>query len=190
MDILTASRSRYRADLGDRDGATRVYAGIGANIGDPVQTLKDAVQRIADYSGISVDSASSVYRNPPVGPQDQPHFYNAVLALSTTLCPQDLLKAFLQIEKAFGRVRDVRWGPRTLDLDILLYGELEIVEPGLTIPHPRMLERSFVLVPLLDLKPSILHPTANEHFEVLAGRVASRDLERIDVSLMPDHPEV
>ncbi len=176
--------------MGDRDEGIRAYAAIGANIGNPVQTLKDAVQRIADHPGVCVDSASSVYRTPPVGPQDQPHFYNAVLALSTTLGPQDLLKAFLQIEKAFGRVRDVRWGPRTLDLDILIYGDLEIDEPGLTIPHPRMLERSFVLVPLLDLNPSMLHPAENERFEVLAGRLDSQDLERTDVSLMSDHPEV
>ena len=172
--------------MDDRDEGVCVYAAIGANIGDPVQTLMDAVSRIGRHPEIRVDAASSVYRNPPIGPQDQPHFYNSVLALSTTLPPRGVLSAFLLIEKEFGRVRDIRWGPRTLDLDILIYGELIVCEPGLTIPHPRMLERSFVLIPLLDLKPSIQHPTQNESFQVLAGRVDRQDLERIDVSLIPE----
>ena len=120
-----------------------------------------------------------------MGPQDQPHFYNAVLELFVELSPRALLERFLAIEEEFGRVRDIRWGPRTLDLDILIYGTLCVDEPGLTIPHPHMLERSFVLTPLADLYPQDIHPVANKSYLDLAAAVGRENLERVDASLLP-----
>ena len=169
----------------DQKGATQVFAGIGANVGDPALTLREAVRRLEGEGGIRVVAASPVYRNPPMGPQDQPHFLNAVLEMSVEISPQELLKRFLAIELEFGRVRDIRWGPRTLDLDILVYGDVRVDEPGLTIPHPHMLERSFVLTPLADLHPQDLHPVTNQPYLELANAAGRENLERVDVSLLP-----
>lgn len=173
------------------DQTTRAFAGIGANLGDAADTLRRAVANLGGGPGIRVVAASSVYRNPPVGPQDQPDFLNAVLELAVTLEPRDLLDRFLAVEQSFGRVRKVRWGPRTLDLDILLYGDRRVDEPGLTIPHPHMLERPFVLVPLADLFPQGRHPAASRSYGDLAGAVDRSTLTRVDVHLLgPDTSEV
>lgn len=147
--------------------------------------MRAAVVRLNGEEGVEVLAASPVYRNPPVGPQDQPDFLNAVLELDVRQSPQALLASFLNIEQSLGRVRDVRWGPRTLDLDILLFGDLVLDEPGLTIPHPHMLDRSFVLVPLADLIPRERHPVSRQTYLDLANAVGRTNLERVDVSLLP-----
>jgi len=159
---------------------------MGANLGDSVETLRRAAEVLDQEAGIRVVRASSVYRNPPMGPQDQPDFVNAVLELSVSLVPQDLLACFLRVEQAFGRVRKVRWGPRTLDLDILIYGNEIVNEPGLRIPHTHMLERAFIMVPLAEIDPEGLHPEAGRAFKELADLVDQGDLVRLDVSIFSE----
>ena len=161
----------------------RVFAGIGGNVGDIAHTLSAAVARIERESSVRVLASSPVYRNPPVGPQDQPDYLNAVIELEVLLSPQDLLSLFLAVEMEFGRVRAIRWGSRTLDLDILTYGDRIIDEPGLTIPHPHMHERPFVLVPLADLNPHAVHPVLNQSYCDMAEHVGREGLDRVDVSL-------
>jgi 2-amino-4-hydroxy-6-hydroxymethyldihydropteridine diphosphokinase len=161
----------------------QVFAGIGGNVGDTAHTLSAAVARIERESSVRVLASSPVYRNPPVGPQDQPDYLNAVIELEVLLSPQDLLSLFLAVEMEFGRVRAIRWGPRTLDLDILTYGDRIVDEPGLTIPHPHMHERPFVLVPLADLNPHAVHPVLNQSYCDMAEHVGREGLDRVDVSL-------
>lgn len=132
---------------------TITYVGIGSNIGDRFGHLTDAVRRLAKLGVISV--GSPVYETAPVGGPDQDHYLNAVVGLDTEIAPRELLEHLLEIERITGRVRDERWGPRTLDLDILTYGDEIIVEPGLTVPHPEMRNRRFVLMPLTDVAPGL-----------------------------------
>lgn len=131
------------------------YLSIGSNLGDRAGFLKRGVAAINALEGISVERVSPVYRTKPVGPIDQPDFLNAVVAVKTSLRPLNLLEALLKIESRFGRVRDRPGGPRTLDLDIVLYGEEAWSSPELEIPHPRAAERAFVLQPLMDLAPRV-----------------------------------
>ncbi len=133
--------------------ATTAYVGLGSNLQDPAAQLKSAFAALAALPSTSVVARSSLYRSAPVGYADQPDFVNAVIALETELAPRALLDALLEIERRHGRVREFQNSPRTLDLDVLLYGDLQLREPGLTIPHPRMHERAFVLVPLAEIAP-------------------------------------
>jgi 2-amino-4-hydroxy-6-hydroxymethyldihydropteridine diphosphokinase len=130
---------------------------LGSNLGDRLETLGRAVGLLDARDGIDVVRSSSVYETEPVGPP-QPPYLNAVLELSTTLEPRDLLEACLGVEADLGRVRSERWGPRTLDVDVLTYDEREVHEPDLEIPHPRMHERAFVLVPLGELTADPMLP--------------------------------
>jgi len=131
------------------------FLGLGGNIGDPAAAMGAALRAVdADPSG-SVVSVSSLYRTPPWGKTDQPAFLNAVARIETTLSPQDLLSLCLTEERLLKRVRRERWGPRTIDIDILLYGDRTIDEDGLTVPHPRLAERAFVLVPLAEIAPTM-----------------------------------
>ncbi len=133
----------------------QAFIGLGSNLDDPAAQLDAAVGWLQSWSGISLLSVSGYYRSAPVGPQDQPDFVNAVAEISTNLSPLQLLTAVQNIEAHQQRERDRHWGPRTLDLDILLYGDLDIREPELTVPHSEMTRRAFVLVPLLDLAPDL-----------------------------------
>jgi len=130
---------------------TSVYVGLGSNLNAPASQLRRAIIALADLPDTTVKACSSAYRSAAVGPGKQPNYLNAVVELSTSLPPLDLLECLQAIEAAQGRERTVRWGARTLDLDILLYGKLICHSSTLTIPHPRMHERLFVLRPLLDL---------------------------------------
>jgi 2-amino-4-hydroxy-6-hydroxymethyldihydropteridine diphosphokinase len=132
----------------------RAFIGLGSNLGDRLGHLEEAVRRLAGIEGVDVARTSRVYETTPVGP-DQPDFLNAVAEVFTSLPARELLKACLAIEDEMGRVRMQRWGPRVIDLDLLTYDTEEIDEPDLIVPHPRMLERAFVLVPMLELEP---HP--------------------------------
>lgn len=136
------------------------YIGIGANLGDPVAQILTACARLAvDIPGTSLVERSRLYRNPPMGPQDQPDYVNAVVRVDTRLSARELLGELQRIEADCGRRRDgTRWGPRLLDLDILLYGDALIDEPGLHVPHPGIAERSFVLVPLQEIAPVLIVP--------------------------------
>ncbi|MHA7814967.1 MAG: 2-amino-4-hydroxy-6-hydroxymethyldihydropteridine diphosphokinase [Pseudohaliea sp.] len=129
----------------------RCYIGLGANLGHPLRQLRDAARALAGLPGCRPGPLSPLYRSAPLGPRDQPDFLNAVAALDTVLAPLDLLDALQHIEAGAGRVRGRRWGPRTLDLDLLLYGDRELQLPRLTVPHPGIAERAFVLWPLADL---------------------------------------
>lgn len=137
---------------------TRSYIGLGANQGEPVENLKAALQLINNHPGITVINVSSVYLTEPVGYEDQPWFHNCAAELETGLQPYELLAVLQGIENELGRVRTIRWGPRTVDLDILLYDELEMDEEKLSIPHPRMTERAFVMVPLAEIAPEAMFP--------------------------------
>jgi 2-amino-4-hydroxy-6-hydroxymethyldihydropteridine diphosphokinase len=129
----------------------RAFLGLGSNLGDRLANLQRAVDLLAARPGITLVGSSRVYETDPVGGPPQPDYLNAVVELRTTLAPRDLLQACLAIEVEMGRERTERWGPRIIDVDVLTYGREEINEPGLEIPHPRMHERGFVLVPLLEL---------------------------------------
>ena len=134
--------------------ARTAYVGLGANLGDPVATLRAAVADLAREAG-TVTAVSPVYRTTPVGVTDQPPFRNAVAALSTRLAPEPLLDVLLAVEARHGRVRGRRWGPRTLDLDLLWYEGVRMEGDRLVVPHPRAHEREFVLRPLCDLDPGL-----------------------------------
>ena len=136
------------------------YIGLGSNLGDREATLREALQRLGGLDGIDVAAVSSFRETDPVGRLDQPRFLNAAAALETKLSPRELLGCLLEVERALGRDRtkEERWGPRTIDLDLLLYGDETIAEPGLEVPHPRLAERAFVLEPLLELDPSLRLP--------------------------------
>ncbi|HCK31693.1 MAG TPA: 2-amino-4-hydroxy-6-hydroxymethyldihydropteridine diphosphokinase [Acinetobacter ursingii] len=129
------------------------YIGMGSNLGDSRQILQYAVQRLKDLGQVQV---SRLYQSPPMGPQDQPYYYNAAAQLITSLEPLDLLDQLQRIEQEAGRVRLRRWGERTLDLDLLIYAEQDIQNQRLTVPHPGLLERDFVIVPLLDIDPDLI----------------------------------
>lgn len=146
----------------------RAYVGIGANLGDPTAQVRAAFDALAALPRTRLAVASSLYRSAPVGHVDQPDFVNAVAALDTALAPEALLEALQAIERRAGRSRSFRNAPRTLDLDLLLYGEARLDGPGLTVPHPRMHSRAFVLVPLVEIAPDIAIPGLGCAAECLA----------------------
>ena len=135
----------------------RTFVGLGSNLGDRERNLHEAVERLTEIGLVGV----SAFRDTdPVGVVEQPNFLNAVAELSSDLSPRELLDRLLQIERELGRDRTKkeRWGPRTIDLDLLLYGDEVVDEPGLTVPHPRLAERRFVLEPLHELAPDLVLP--------------------------------
>jgi len=132
------------------------WLGLGGNIGDPRAAMGEALRRLDEDDAVRVRAVSPLYRTPPWGKLDQPDFLNAVAAVETELSPRALLDLCLAVEAGLKRVRRERWGPRLIDMDILLYGGDEVREPGLDIPHPRMLDRAFVMVPLSDLAPDLM----------------------------------
>ncbi len=137
----------------------RAFIGLGTNLGDREGSIRCALIHLAEHGRIEVVAVSSVRETEPVGVLDQPRFLNAACAVDTPLAPRELLNALLAIERSLGRTRDgERYGPRTIDLDLLLYGAEVIDEPGLTVPHPRLHERRFALEPLLDLDPDLVVP--------------------------------
>ncbi|WP_313212910.1 2-amino-4-hydroxy-6-hydroxymethyldihydropteridine diphosphokinase [Stenotrophomonas sp.] len=139
---------------------TLACIGLGANLGDAAQTLRDAFQALAALPQTTLRARSQLYSTPAWGNQDQPAFVNAAAVLETRLPAPDLLAALLEIERRFGRVRDpaVHWGPRALDLDVLLYGEQSIDLPQLQVPHPYLHERAFALLPLAEIAPDAIIP--------------------------------
>lgn len=148
------------------------YLALGANIGDREANLREAVRRLRE-GGCNVTAASSMYLTRPVGVTDQPDFLNAVIRVVTDLDPRDLLRVCRGIEESSGRERTIRWGPRVIDIDILLYEGVMMDETELVIPHPRILERAFVLVPLAEIAPDV---------EVAEGVNARQAADRIDRS--------
>ncbi len=134
------------------------YVGLGANLGDPRRQLALALARLAAADEVEVLAVSTFYLNPPLGPENQPWYVNAVAKIRTRLAPEELLRVLRQVETALGRIRGERWGPRIIDLDLLLYDGEIIFTPELAVPHPEMHRRAFVLAPLVEIAPEAWHP--------------------------------
>jgi 2-amino-4-hydroxy-6-hydroxymethyldihydropteridine diphosphokinase len=141
---------------------TRAYVGVGANLGDREATIRAALEALPGLVGVS-----KLRETDPVGVVDQPPFLNAAAVLETELAPRELLDTLLAVERELGRERRERWGPRTIDLDLLLYGERVVDEPGLAVPHPRLHERRFALEPLAELAPDAVVPGRGTVAELL-----------------------
>jgi 2-amino-4-hydroxy-6-hydroxymethyldihydropteridine diphosphokinase len=145
------------------------YIGLGSNLADPARQIKAARREIAALENVQELAFSSLYQSPPMGPQDQPDYVNAVMAVVTTLPPLDLLRCLQKIEHEQGRVRNgERWGARTLDLDLLLYGDALRAMPDLIVPHAGLSERAFVLYPLSEIAPQLLVPGKGKLTDLLA----------------------
>jgi len=157
---------------------TQAYLGLGSNLDQPRAQLRAAVDAIGAIDGVVVEACSSHYASAPIGYEAQPDFVNAVVRVATTLSPQALLAALQRIELAHGRQRSFRDAPRTLDLDIVLFGELQQDDPNLTLPHPRCHQRAFVLLPLLELWPDCVIPGQGPARGLLAG-CAEQRIERL-----------
>jgi 2-amino-4-hydroxy-6-hydroxymethyldihydropteridine diphosphokinase len=157
---------------------TRAWVGLGGNTGDPVSTLRAATAQFDALPGTRVLLRSKLYRTPAWGVVAQPDFINGVVLLETSLDARGLLDGLLEIERAFGRERRERWGPRSLDLDLLLYGDCVIDLPGLHVPHPHLHERAFVLVPMLEIAPDVEIPGRGRARDALAA-LASEGIEAV-----------
>jgi 2-amino-4-hydroxy-6-hydroxymethyldihydropteridine diphosphokinase len=157
--------------------AERVFVGLGANLGDARCTLADATAALAVLPGTRLVASSALYGSAPVDAQG-PDFVNAVVELATELEPPALLQALLHIEQGHGRQRPYRHAPRTLDLDLLLYGQRVVEAPALTLPHPRLHARAFVLRPLLELAPEVVHPRLGP-LAALVAQIADQSVWRL-----------
>jgi 2-amino-4-hydroxy-6-hydroxymethyldihydropteridine diphosphokinase len=162
----------------------KVLIGFGSNQGDSVGICLAAVERLRSHLQIRIIARSSLYRTRPLLLTAQPWFINGVVQCETDLSPEDLLAILHQIERDFGRDRRIRWGPRTLDLDLLSFGDLQVNLPSLTIPHPGLHERRFVLEPLLEIAPDWVHPTLQIRARDLLNRIleehCDQEAERIE----------
>lgn len=164
-----------------------VYVGLGSNVGDAAAHLREAVERVS--RALAIEEVSSAYWTEPVGMREQPFFLNAVLRASTELPPHDVLRVLRGIEDEMGRQREVPLGPRRIDLDLLLYDDARIDDPGLVLPHPRMDERRFVLEPLAEISPGLrIRPGGPTVAELLASLPQAESVERMELQEWP--PEV
>jgi 2-amino-4-hydroxy-6-hydroxymethyldihydropteridine diphosphokinase len=155
------------------------FLGLGSNVGDRLGNLQRGVDRLHTARGLRVDEVSAVYETAPVGGPPQDDFLNMAVRVATTRSPRGLLRACRRAERDAGRVRDVRWGPRTLDVDILLYDQRVVATRRLTVPHPRLVERSFALVPLIEVAPGARLPDRRSLVQVLAGLAPVTDVTMI-----------
>jgi 2-amino-4-hydroxy-6-hydroxymethyldihydropteridine diphosphokinase len=156
-----------------------VYLGLGSNQSDPISQIKNATELIEKIETSKIIKKSSLYESLPVGYLDQPNFINQVISLQTSLSPAELFERFQQIEFQLKRVKKIVNGPRTIDIDILLFNQEIILTNDLTIPHPRMLDRAFVMIPLLEIEPNILVPKISNLKEIL-GKLDKKTLTKID----------
>ena len=156
-----------------------VYLGLGSNQSDPINQIKNATKLIEKIETSKIIKKSSLYESLPVGYLDQPNFINQVISLQTSLSPAELFERFQQIEFQLKRVKKIVNGPRTIDIDILLFNQEIILTNDLTIPHPRMLDRAFVMIPLLEIEPNILVPKISNLKEIL-GKLDIKTLTKID----------
>ena len=159
---------------------TTAFLGLGGNLGDPQTAMAAALQAIDASRDVRVTAVSKLYRTPPWGKTDQPDFLNAVARVETRLSPRQLLDACLEAERQLKRVRAERWGPRAIDIDVLWFEGLTIDEPGLQIPHPRMKQRAFVMIPLAEIAPE-LALQAHTAGDIAAG-LDSAGIERVTIS--------
>lgn len=154
----------------------RAYIGLGSNLGDREQAIRSALEAIAELPETELVRVSSLYDTEPVGEVDQPNFLNAAVMVDTELDARTLLWNLMLVEKRLGRVRTQHWGPRTIDLDLLLYGDEIIEDEDLRVPHPEITRRSFVLVPLVELEPRLVHPGTGEPLVSHLNRLGARPL--------------
>lgn len=160
----------------------RAYIGLGSNLDDPLQHVIQAFNELSELASTAEWHTSSLFRSAPVGPADQPDYINAVAMLETSLSPLELLHEMQAIEDRHGRMRGpVQWGPRTLDLDLLLYDELQLDTPELKLPHPEMKNRGFVLVPLYEIAPDLCIPRSGRLADLLQS-VSVDGLWRLDLA--------
>jgi len=158
----------------------RAYLGLGSNLGDPRAQLARAVAELRRWPGVAVTAVSSLYRTAPVGGGPQPDYLNAAAVLETELSPQAVLAMGLELEQRAGRVRrGARNEPRTLDVDILLYADAVIEETDLRVPHPRLAERAFALIPLAEIAPEVRHPVTGKTFFELAAGISSAGIRKL-----------
>ena len=167
-----------RAEAGYKPAAMRAFVGVGSNLGDRWAWLGLAARALRATPGVALVRASRVWDSAPVGPP-QPRYLNAVLELETSLPPRRLLQALREVERAAGRQRRLRWGARTLDLDLLLYGDRSVAEPGLGVPHPAMASRRFVLAPLAELCPGRIVPGTGATVAELLAMAPPLDLRPV-----------
>ncbi len=146
---------------------TCAYVGLGSNVGDREKYIENAIEKLRDADGVDVTRVSSFYETDPVGVEDQADFLNAVVEVDTALTPQEFLSVTKMIETELERTRERHWGPRTIDLDILLYDDLTITEPHLNVPHPEVKNRAFVLVPLAEIAPRKQLPSGERVADLL-----------------------
>ncbi|MGQ9497431.1 MAG: 2-amino-4-hydroxy-6-hydroxymethyldihydropteridine diphosphokinase [Desulfotomaculales bacterium] len=159
---------------------TTAYVGLGSNLGDRRFFVREALRLISEVPGIKVKRVAPLYRTAPVGLTEQEWFFNTVAEIETPLSPHALLAALLAVEARLGRVRTRRWGPRTIDLDLLLYGDLHLHTPDLTVPHPRLTERAFAVVPLADLAPEMILPGGAKARDLAAALAAGQEIFRVE----------
>lgn len=157
----------------------QVFIGLGSNLADPISQVTTAIDDLKLSTGINVTACSSLYKSPPMGPQDQPDYINAVVELNTKLTPHELLDQLQKIEQQHGRVRNRHWGERTLDLDVLLYGEQILDDIRLKVPHPGIPSRAFVVYPLAELAPDLIIPTMGK-IEQLLEQCPRDGLQRVE----------
>tara|TARA_Y100001934_G_C11856697_1_gene542166 strand:- start:93 stop:566 length:474 start_codon:yes stop_codon:yes gene_type:complete len=154
-----------------------VFIGLGSNLNDPAQQIVEAIDGLRRVRASKVLSESRLYSNPPMGPPAQPDYVNAVVRMETSLSPDELLREMQALELSLGRIREgERWGPRTIDLDLLLYDDVVIDEPDLKVPHPGITERAFVLIPLIDIAPDTALPDGRK-LKLLAATLDRSTLE-------------
>ena len=149
--------------------------GVGSNQGDSVRICRDVFDLLRKHTAIGIVKTSALFRTSPVGITEQDWFINAAVSLYTGLAPQELLELMIEVEKSFGRVRTVKWGPRSLDLDILFYEDIQLDLPGLKVPHPLMSERLFVLAPLAEIEPDWVHPALGLTVHEMLDRILELD---------------
>lgn len=161
-----------------------VFIGIGSNLGDSLELCRRACQLLNGEPELWITARSPFYRTAPYGHTDQPEFLNAVIQARTRLSPRSLLEHLLNIEQRLGRKRREKWGPRTIDLDLLFYGGERIQEEGLEVPHPDLANRAFVLAPLCDLAPNWIHPLTGQTVrELLEALAPLPPMEKLDLKL-------
>lgn len=155
------------------------YIGLGANLGDPRRQLQEALAKLAAADEVEVLKVSAFYLTPPLGPPGQPWYVNAVAQVRTRLEPEELLRVLHRVEQDLGRVRGERWGPRVIDLDLLLYDGLITSGPELVLPHGEMHRRAFVLVPLAEIAPEAWHPVLEKTAEALLAELAATERDAV-----------
>ncbi|MGQ9607936.1 MAG: 2-amino-4-hydroxy-6-hydroxymethyldihydropteridine diphosphokinase [bacterium] len=148
-----------------------IYIGLGSNLGNKKENIRQALSLLNEVEGITIVKISSFYETEPVGYEDQNWFINAVAQIETSFSPQEILKIFKEIEQKIGREESIRWGPRKIDLDILFYDQLVYKSNDLIIPHPRLHERAFVLVPLAEINKELMHPIYNKSINKLLSEL-------------------